>query len=87
MKDSLDPKLENFMHNVAFLRKACGLSKREMAKRMQIGVGSLTKLENGILPPKLSPLVLLQIEQSFGLSPDDQFIRRLEDEQEMQQKS
>ena len=79
MEDSHDPKLENFMHNVAFLRKACGLSKREMAKRMQIGVGSLTKLENGILPPKLSPLVLLQIEYAFGFTPDQQLNCRLGD--------
>ena len=71
--------LNNFMYNVAFLRKMYGLSKREMAKRLQIGVGSLTKLENGIMPPKLSPLVLLQIEQSFGLSPYVQLSYRLED--------
>ena len=44
-------EIEYFCHNIAFLRKSHGLSKKEMAKILGIGIWSLNKIERGELPP------------------------------------
>lgn len=45
-------------YNIRVLRER--LSKKEMAKRL--GIGTLTKIEKGILPPRLMVDVLFDIE-------------------------
>lgn len=61
-----------FMYNVAWLRKHHGLTKREMANIMHIGTESLNKLENGLLPPRMSIEVFFFIQDHFGISPYEQ---------------
>ena len=70
-KQHLD--LENFSNNIKQLRKTHGLSKKEMASIMGIGVGSLTKLEQGILPPKATVQILLNLHEHFGSSISELF--------------
>jgi len=49
VKNSKD--IENFLYNIAWLRKNNGISKKNMAKILKISVPTLNKIENGIHPP------------------------------------
>lgn len=78
MKNNETPDdIEIFGHNVAWLRKQNGLSKKEMAKLLHIGVGSLNKIERGELPPLLRADVFFFIKLHFGLSPQTQLTQWL----------
>lgn len=78
-KESNKREWENFVYNVAWLRKHYGISKKNMAKLLRIGVGTLTKIENGELPPRLSVKVIFNIHSCFGINPRDQLKQRLKD--------
>jgi len=67
-----------FCFNVKKLRAAYGLSKKEMAKILHIGVASLTKMENGILPPRASYLIVIYICESFHVAPSQIFSEEFE---------
>ena len=60
---------KTFLHNVAWLRRHFGLSKKEMAQRLGIGLHSLNKIECGELPAKLGVEVLFRIDREFGIDP------------------
>ncbi len=61
------PEYMNLLKNISYLRKKHRLTKKEMARRLGIGVGSLAKLEKGIVPPRLSALIILFAYQEFGV--------------------
>ena len=63
--------LENIMHNITYIRKTLGISKKKMAEILGLGVGSLEKIEKGILPPKLSVEILFNIRENFCHRLDD----------------
>ena len=65
-------ELKNFCRNVAWLRKQNGLSKREMAKRLGIGIATLDKIERGEFPSRMGIEVLFSIQKHFGISPKHQ---------------
>lgn len=62
-----------FLDNIAWLRKKHNLSKKDMAALLQIGVGSLTKIEKGELPLRLSTEVLFRVSNIFHVAPKDLF--------------
>ena len=62
-------QLMMFCKNVRLLRKLVGCSQKEMAKRLGISVKSLSKIEKGQVPPRLSCLVLFIIQHEFGVEP------------------
>ncbi len=66
-----------FSQNIACLRKAYRLSKKEMAKRLGIGVGSLTKIERGEIPARLGCQVIIRASATFGIRPAALFERIL----------
>ena len=68
-----DREISVFCANVRRLRTENGLSKREMARKLGIGVKSLSYVEQGTLPPRLNCSVLLRIEHSFGVKAADMF--------------
>ena len=68
---------QNFMYNVAWLRKHHGLSKKKMAGLLRIREETLTRLKRGGMPPKLSAEIILNIWDHFGIHPKDQFGQRL----------
>ena len=78
----MNPKTQNekriFCLNVKKLRMAYGLSKKERAKILHIGVASLTKMENGILPPRASYLIVIYICESFHVAPSQIFSEEFE---------
>ena len=54
-------------YNISYLRKSNNITKREMAKILSIGIKSLNKIEQGIIPPRLSVEVLFRIRDYFGV--------------------
>ena len=72
---------ENFCKNILWLRKKHQLSKKRMAKLMGIGIGSLTKLEQGEIPPQLKVNVLFSIQNNFGIEASTQLSKLLEENQ------
>lgn len=62
-----------FCDNVKKLREINKLSKKEMAKRLHITVKSLSILEQGIIPPRMSLKVAISISKEFGLLLKDVF--------------
>lgn len=77
MKVRNEKELENFMYNIAWLRKHYGLSKRKMAELLDIGLWSLNQIEKGIMPPRLGVDILFALRKNFGLRIADLLSRRL----------
>ena len=73
MKHEHHKDIQAFSHNIKQLRQSHNLSKKSMAKIMGIGVGSLTKLENGILPPRADANCLLNLHKYFGIPISELF--------------
>ena len=63
-----DEVMKCLSHNILYLRKSNHISKREMAEILGIGIKTLTKLEQGVLPARLSVEVLFRIKDHFGVS-------------------
>lgn len=74
-----DKEMDIFMCNVVWLRKHHGFSKREMAKCLEIGVGTLNKLERGEIPPRMGCKIFFAVSARFGVSLRNQFSRQLGD--------
>ena len=66
-------ELERFCENVRAIRRREGLSKTAMAKRLHIGVRTLTRLERGELPPRLDCCIIFAICDEFDISISDLF--------------
>lgn len=69
MNPNNEKQIQILCENIAFLRKENHLSKKEMATILNIGVQSLTKLENGELPPRLRVDIIFHIYDRFGILP------------------
>lgn len=63
--------IDNFLNNITWLRRHYGLTKKEMAGKLNISVWSLNKIENGELPPRLTIDVMFRTYQVFGISMAD----------------
>ena len=61
-------EIARFCSNIRTLREREGLSKAAMAKRLHIGVGTLTRLESGELPPRLDCCIIFAICDEFDIS-------------------
>ncbi len=68
-----DIYITNFCSNVKMLRKANGLTTQEMAKILGIGTKSLSMIEQGALPKRLSVDITFEIYKNFGVNPKDLF--------------
>ena len=55
------------------IRKEYKLSQMEMARKLHVCVHTLSKIEKGILPPRMSCEFLFNIENQFGIHPKDLF--------------
>lgn len=60
-------ELSILCHNVKAIRQEHKLSKAKMAKILGIGVHTLTLLEKGIIPERLSSKFLFSFEKPFGI--------------------
>ena len=70
-----DYKIEVFGDNLKRIRKSNGLSMNTMSKVLGIGVKSLSSLERGILPPRMSASILIKINNEFGFLPSEMFLK------------
>ena len=62
-----------FLHNIVWLRSHYGISKKRMARMLGIGLWSLNKLEQGIIPPRMDIHIIFAVSKQFGISPSDLF--------------
>ena len=69
---------EIILSNFVWLRKKYGLSRKDMAAILRIGIGSWNKIERGILPPRMSVDVLDRMEETFGIPVAIFLSRRLQ---------
>ena len=63
-----------FCQNIKELREKDNLSKKEMAKIIGIGVAGLTKLEQGIIPPRAGMDMILNFSRYFKIKPSKLFM-------------
>lgn len=77
-RDNVDTQWVTFTHNIRWLRKRYKISKKTMSAMLGIGQWTLTKLERGEVPPRLTMEIVIRIHLCFGLTPSDQFSRRME---------
>lgn len=75
-----EKQIQILCENITHLRKENHLSKKEMATILNIGVQSLTKLENGELP-RLRVDIIFHIYDRFGILPQALVSQLLEAEQ------
>jgi len=50
INEKREENLRNFCDNVRFLREREGLTKLEMARKLKVGIRTVTMLERGIVP-------------------------------------
>lgn len=67
MNNSTEIKI--FFSNLKWLREKHGLTQRQMAKRLNTSLYTISKLEKGELPPRLSVEFLMTIYDVFGVHP------------------
>ena len=68
-----------FSENILQLRKMYGYSKQQMASILRVSPWMLGKIEQGILPPRLSVDILFAVQEHFGISPSKQLSQNLAD--------
>lgn len=69
MKSANQQQFKNFSQNLIHIRTYYGLSKVRMAQLLGIGVGTLNKLEQGKIPPRLTIDILFFVQKEFHISP------------------
>ena len=74
----MDREQNIFLSNVKWLRKHHNLSKKQMSALLGISVYSLSKIENGILPPNVDVSIFFKIHRQFGIRPAEQLTILLE---------
>ena len=72
-----------FCANLKCLREKKGLTRREMASCLDIGVETLKRLERGEIPPRVSIEVILRASKVFGLHPKELFGQPIKDEKKV----
>ena len=61
------------LHNIVWLRKHYGISKKRMAKMLGIGLWSINKIELGEIPPRLDVRIIFAISRQFSIPPAELF--------------
>ena len=78
--DRIAEQAANLCHNIAWLRRRNGLSQKEMALTLGLGVRSLQRIEKGQIPGCLSVLHVHLLAELFGVSVKRLFAERLDEE-------
>ena len=66
-------ELRIFCNNLKNLRKTEGLSINKMAKKLNISTYCLSKIENGIIPPRLDISIVVKISKLYEIEPSKLF--------------
>lgn len=75
-----DPEIQTLLHNIAFLRRKSGLSKRRFAQLLHTTPQTLTRMEQGILPKGIDVEVFFYAWKHFGFPPSILLSVRLDEE-------
>ncbi len=70
LRNNINDEINNFINNIAYLRKKKGLSKKEMANVLNISIYALNKIERGELPKKISVEIIFNLQKNFKISPE-----------------
>ena len=73
LRKNINDEISNFTNNIAYLRKKNGLSKKEMAKALNISIYALNKMERGDIPKRISVDIIFNLQKQFKISPEKQF--------------
>ena len=65
--------IANFCRNIRDLRITNNLSKKEMAKKLNVSLYVLNKLEKGEMPKRLSVDIIYTIIKNFNVKASDLF--------------
>ena len=68
-----DKELLVLMKNIKYLRLKNGLTKREMAKIIGVGIKTLNQIEKEEFPKRFTVRILYGISEHFGILPSKQF--------------
>ena len=79
MQASTGNQFKNLCHNIVWLRRSHGLSRKKMSALLGIGLWSLTQLERGQIPPRLSIELIFEISRTFHIPPYRLFASRLDE--------
>lgn len=71
MNQEINYELKALTQNITNLRQKNKLTKKEMAKLLGISIYSLNKIEEDILPHKITIDILIKINSNFGISPHE----------------
>lgn len=74
--EATDQQFFIFCQNIRYLRKTHRLTQKRMAEICGVSVSTLRKLEDNILPPKISVRTIFNISNHFGLLPGQLFSRQ-----------
>lgn len=66
-----------FCNNMLKLRNHFGMTQRDFAKALHIGVHSLAMIEKGNIPDRLGATILIRIYHCFGIMPSEMFFEEL----------
>lgn len=58
---------ENLLRNLNHLRRQHNLTQKQMAQTLGISITTWRKMEQGIMPPRLSSLVVYRAADAFGI--------------------
>lgn len=58
---------QNFLFNLAALRKQHNLTQKQMAHTLGISITTWRMIERGIMPPRLSTAVVYNAADAFGI--------------------
>lgn len=73
IKKSADVDTQNLCKNITALRKMHNMSKKEFAKKLGVGVGSISKLENGVTTARINSDFLYAVYFEFNILPSKLF--------------
>ena len=63
----LSEENRNFLSNLKYLRRQHNLTQKQMAQILGISITTWRKMEQGIMPPRLSSLVVYRAADAFGI--------------------
>ena len=69
IKETNEQELKIFTENIKLLREKASLTQSQMAELLNISIGSLEKLESGVIPKRLSVEVVFKIMSVFKTNP------------------
>ena len=64
----LSEENRNFLSNLKYLRRQHHLTQKQMAQILGISITTWRKIEQGIMPPRLSSLVVYRAADAFGIA-------------------